>query len=141
MRRFLIFVLAGPELGLIGLGLAAALSGYDVMRSIGLMIGPGIMLAYLFGFLPAIFTYTLDEALTQGNISLWWRIALCGAFGGLLSAGLIHASPFILQMVSAKEIFSGLPGGLAGAACSYWSGPEKWRPKERGIGWNAEDRH
>lgn len=141
-RRLLIFLLAGPPLGWSGLCLAAAIS-HGSPRQIGAVL-PGLVafspFIFAMGALPASFAFWLDNKLIERSYPSAWRSVACSALGGLLSLGLFHIAPFPLQELRSEGLLNAIPGALAGAVCSYWSGREKRPEKSRGMGWSAANR-
>ena len=123
MRRFLIFALLGPPLGMItgmwgilpvlnwSLGDAAVIDYHQIVL---------MPLAYQVGVLPALLAAAFDGWLAKREIR--FRVAWCALFGfvvsflpllGALSMGFLHG-PYV-------AIF-GLLGAAPAAACSWLSG-------------------
>jgi len=141
-RRSLIFLLAGPPLGWLGLCLAAAIS-HGSPRQMGAVL-PGLIVfspfIFAVGALPASIAFWLDNALIERGYPYAWRSVACCALGALLSFGLFHIAPFPLHELRSEGLLDAIPGALAGAVCSYWSGRERRPQKSRNMGWSVANR-
>jgi hypothetical protein len=132
LRRFLIFGLLGPPLGMLtGMwGIVPVLNG--------VLGGPSVFdyhqfvllpLAYQIGLLPALLVAAFDAGLARGGVR--YRVGWSALFGfamsfiplfGALSMGFLHG-PFV-------AIF-GLLGAAPAAACSWLSGKAAPRVRRR----------
>jgi len=125
LRRFLIFVLAGPPIGLAVLFLVLIPgASIDAGQEPASLVGLGMLLAVFMlpgwaaGAGPALVVWALDAGLAWFGMPFRW--VLCA----LLGYGLSTILTFFLatEMFGPPQWTMGLIGAVPGALCSWWAG-------------------
>jgi hypothetical protein len=132
MKRFVIFTVFGPPLGLLAFGwvVIPVYEGHVMELRYYARVLTGIPFSYIFGVVPAGLTAGVDWLVSRSR----WRVVVCFLFGVAVSVPIFkYALPFQYKNYSlwAWPIFAAvLVGGIPAVACSWmtaaihkWVGP------------------
>jgi hypothetical protein len=125
MKRFLIFVILGP---IIGLAVVLAIFSFKsgVFDPDVRMVSIGLPLAYSIGAVPALFAAVVDWSLAT-TFRFWIRVgATCCAGYALAVVTWLVMSKLIVPYASFGDVFVfGFYGAIPAAICSWLSGAKK----------------